>query len=56
VHVALADASGTHADHFVFPLDRLRHRQLTAQVALDWIRRRLLGFPLEGPTLLRRRT
>jgi nicotinamide-nucleotide amidase len=55
VHVALADAAGTHSDHFVFPLDRTRHRQLTAQVALDWIRRRLLGFPLEGPTLLRRR-
>jgi len=55
VHLALADAQGTHADHFVFPLDRTRHRQLTAQVALDWIRRRLLGFPLEGPTLLRRR-
>ena len=55
VHIALADAQGTHGDHFVFPLDRTRHRQLTAQVALDWIRRRLLGFPLEGPTLLRRR-
>ena len=55
VHIALADAQGTHADHFVFPLDRTRHRQLTAQVALDWIRRHLLGFPLEGPTLLRRR-
>ena len=55
VHIALADATGTHSDHFVFPLDRTRHRQLTAQVALDWIRRRLLGVPLEGPTLLRRR-
>ena len=55
VHLALADARGTHADHFVFPLDRTRHRQLTAQVALDWIRRRLLGVALEGPTLMRRR-
>ncbi len=55
VHVALADASGTHSDRFVFPLDRTRHRQLTAQVALDWIRRRLLGVALEGPTLMRRR-
>src|SRR5262245_51836418 len=55
VHIALADAAGTHGDHFVFPLDRTRHRQLTAQVALDWIRRRLLGVPLEGPTLMRRR-
>ena len=55
VHVALARASGTHAEHFVFPLDRTRHRQLTAQVAIDWVRRALLGVELEGPTLLRRR-
>jgi nicotinamide-nucleotide amidase len=55
VHVALAQDSGTHADHFVFPLDRTRHRQLTAQVALDWVRRALLGAELVGPTLLRRR-
>jgi nicotinamide-nucleotide amidase len=54
VHLALADAKGTHSDHFVFPLDRTRHRQLTAQVALDWIRRRLLGVELVGPSLLRR--
>jgi nicotinamide-nucleotide amidase len=54
VHLALADAEHTHADHFVFPLDRARHRQLTAQVALDWVRRRLLGEPLVGPSLLRR--
>ena len=54
VHIALADAERTHADHFVFPLDRTRHRQLTAQVALDWIRRAMLGAPLAGPTLLRR--
>ena len=51
VYLALADAQGTHSDHFVFPLDRTRHRQITAQVALDWIRRRLLGVALEGPTL-----
>jgi len=54
VHVALARAEGTHADHFVFPLDRTRHRLLTAQVALDWVRRALLGVELAGPTLLRR--
>jgi nicotinamide-nucleotide amidase len=55
VHVALARETGTHADHFVFPLDRARHRLLTAQVALDWVRRALLGVELVGPTLLRRR-
>jgi nicotinamide-nucleotide amidase len=55
VHLALASSEGTHADSFVFPLDRARHRLLTAQVALDWVRRALLGFPLVGPTLRRAR-
>lgn len=55
VHVALARADGIHAESFVFPLDRARHRQLTAQVALDWVRRALLGAELVGPTLMRRR-
>jgi nicotinamide-nucleotide amidase len=54
VHLALARAEGTHADHFVFPLDRSRHRVLTAQVALDWVRRALLGVELVGPSLMRR--
>lgn len=54
VHVALADGVRTHADHFVFPLDRQRHRTLTAQLALDWVRRSLLSLELVGPTLLRR--
>jgi nicotinamide-nucleotide amidase len=54
VHLALADGQHTHADHFVFPLDRTRHRLLTAQVAIDWVRRALLGIPLVGPSLLRR--
>ena len=55
VHVALAREGGTHADSFVFPLDRPRHRMLTAQVALDWVRRALLGVELVGPTLMRAR-
>jgi nicotinamide-nucleotide amidase len=55
VHVALAREGDTHAEHFVFPLDRSRHRLLAAQVALDWVRRALLGVELVGPTLLRRR-
>jgi nicotinamide-nucleotide amidase len=56
VHVALSDAAGTHADHFVFPLDRARHRALTVQLALDWVRRRLLGASLDPPTIMRRKT
>jgi nicotinamide-nucleotide amidase len=54
VHIAFSDGDRTHADHFVFPLDRTRHRQLTTQVALDWIRRALQGEELVGPSLLRR--
>jgi nicotinamide-nucleotide amidase len=53
VHLALARESETHAESFVFPLDRARHRQLTAQVALDWVRRTLLGVELVGPSLMR---
>jgi len=58
VYVALARDAGTgiqtHVDHFTFPLDRLRHRALTAQVGLDWVRRDLQGHELVGPSLLRR--
>jgi len=54
VHMALASAEGTHADHFVFAVDRSRHRMLTSQVALDWLRRKLIGAELVGPSLLRR--
>ena len=52
--VAIVWEGGAHVDSFVFPLDRERHRQLVAQVALDWVRRSLLGYELTGPSLLRR--
>jgi nicotinamide-nucleotide amidase len=48
------EAPKTHAASFVFQVDRSRHRSLTAQVALDWIRRSILGVELVGPSLLRR--
>jgi nicotinamide-nucleotide amidase len=54
VYVALAREGGTHCERFDFALDRARHRQITAQMALDWVRRDLLGVALEGPSLLRR--
>lgn len=54
VWIALATAQGIHADSFVFQIDRSRHRRLTAQVGLDWIRRHMLGAELVGPSLLRR--
>ena len=54
VYVALASSGGTIVEDFVFPLDRVRHRALTAQLVLDWVRRSLLGLELVGPSLLRR--
>lgn len=53
VCIALSREGGTHAERFVFPLDRARHRSLTAQIGLDWVRRTLLGAPLDAPTLMR---
>lgn len=54
VYVGIASDAGTHVGRFVFGLDRERHRVLTAQLGLDWVRRSLLGEPLEGPSLMRR--
>jgi nicotinamide-nucleotide amidase len=49
VHIALARGGAVYADSFVFRMDRPRHRLLTSQVALDWVRRTLLGAELVGP-------
>ena len=54
VHVALARDGDTHVGRFVFVLDRDRHRRIAAHIALDWLRRALLGVALAAPTLLRR--
>jgi len=54
VHLALAREGSTYAESFVFPLDRARHRRLTAQLALDWVRRMLLGVELVAPRWSRR--
>lgn len=61
VHIALCEAPQAggeagfnHAREFVFAVDRSRHRTLTAQTALDWVRRRLAGLELVDPSLLRR--
>jgi nicotinamide-nucleotide amidase len=43
VYVGFASAAGSEAHELLFPLDRERHRTLTAQVALDRVRRHLLG-------------
>jgi len=54
IAVARPEAEGgTHAERFLFPFERERHRQLTAHVALDWVRRALLGEALVAPRYLR---
>jgi nicotinamide-nucleotide amidase len=43
VFVSLARAECTEAQEFLFPFDRARHRIVTTQACLDWVRRTLLG-------------
>ncbi|MCP3984792.1 MAG: competence/damage-inducible protein A [bacterium] len=52
VWIALSTAEEEVAQEFLFPLDRERHRVITAQVALDWIRRHLLGEEHVAPRYL----
>jgi nicotinamide-nucleotide amidase len=54
VHIAIAREGATYADSFAFRIDRVRHRLLTSQIALDWVRRTLLGVELVGPKWVRR--
>lgn len=44
VYVCLADANGTRAAHRQFLGDRARIRQFTTQMAMDLLRRRILGL------------
>lgn len=53
VWIGVADGDGVRAERFVFPFDRVRNRLVSTQVALDWIRRALLGEPLVAPRYLR---
>jgi nicotinamide-nucleotide amidase len=54
VYVGFASDSGSEAHEFEFPFDRPRHRVLTAHVALDRVRRFLLGEPAVSPRYLQR--
>jgi competence/damage-inducible protein CinA-like protein len=47
VHISLADSSGARQRLFRFPGDREQIRRLTAQSALDMVRRHLAGSPAE---------
>src|SRR5690606_24434525 len=51
VYVGLASPEGTEVRELRFAFDRERNRRVTAQLALDWVRRRLLGQPLDLPRL-----
>ena len=55
VHVAISWPEGSRTEGFVFPVDRERHRVLTVQLCLDWVRRALQGHELSGPTLMRQK-
>jgi nicotinamide-nucleotide amidase len=54
VWVGFTDGDESSAQVFEFPLDRSRHRMATAQVALDWVRRSLLGEERVALRYLRR--
>ncbi|RIL07731.1 MAG: competence/damage-inducible protein A [Proteobacteria bacterium] len=51
VYVALATAQGSQVRELRLAFDRERNRRLTAQIAIDWLRRHLLGAPLDLPRL-----
>ncbi len=55
VWVGFATANEVSAREFIFPFDREQHRAITAQVALDWIRRHLSGDDVVAPRYLERR-
>jgi len=54
VYVGFVSEAGSEAHEFEFPFDRPRHRMLTTQVALDRVRRFLLGEPAAPPRYLAR--
>ncbi len=54
VWIAFASRDGAQAEQMIFPFDRDRHRAITAQTALDWVRRALLGLPRVVPRYVRR--
>ncbi len=54
VWIAFASPEGVEAEQMIFPFDRERHRTITSQTALDWVRRALLGLPRVVPRYVRR--
>ncbi len=53
VFVALATTMGSQVHELQLGSDRARNRRLTSQIAIDWVRRHLLGEPLDLPMVVR---
>jgi nicotinamide-nucleotide amidase len=53
VFIGLADDAGTAVRRHQLVFDRRRNKHLSSQIALDWVRRRLLGLELDPGTLPR---
>jgi competence/damage-inducible protein CinA-like protein len=51
--LALSDGAGTVAHRYQLMTDRARNKELASQLALDWIRRRLLGLAISAETFPR---
>jgi len=56
VWLALADANGTIAHRYQMMTERRRNKDLASQLALDWVRRRLLGLPITADLFPRLQT
>ena len=56
VWVGVAHGSASQAREFLFPFERERHRLVTAQACLDWVRRTLIGAEPSAPRYVRRRS
>jgi nicotinamide-nucleotide amidase len=52
--IGLSDAEGTVVRRYQLMRDRARNRELTVHVALEWLRRRVLGLEIPGDTFPRR--
>jgi len=56
VWLALADCNGTIAHRYQMMTERRRNKELASQLALDWLRRRLLGLPITAEAFPRLQT
>jgi nicotinamide-nucleotide amidase len=55
LYLALADDKGTLCHRYQLMNERWRNKQMTSQLALDWVRRRVLGLEISDRTFPRLR-